>query len=152
MIANIDTRPPVVAYYRMSSKKHDKSIPATIESGCDFAVCDNPHASPLSIHILAAVAEARGVRLGTARKGRWRCREHRRGWKAATKAAALARMQAASRAYAFIVPTMQAMRDVGATYGAIAARLNSDGHSTRAGKPWTATAAWRVLRRNVVVS
>ena len=58
MIANIDTRPPVVAYYRMSSKKQDKSIPATIESGFGFVACDNPHASPLSIHILAAVAEA----------------------------------------------------------------------------------------------
>ena len=60
---------------------------ALMEAGCDFVCCDNPNATPLTIHILAAVAEheakaiserttaalaaakRRGVRLGMARPG-----------------------------------------------------------------------------------
>ena len=30
---------------------------ALMDSGCDFIACDNPHATRLTIHILAAVAE-----------------------------------------------------------------------------------------------
>ncbi len=72
---------------------------ALMESGVDFVACDNPHANRLTIHILAAVAEEegmrisqrtkdaltsarrRGVKLGSARPGHWKGREHLRGWK-----------------------------------------------------------------------
>ena len=67
-----------------------------MESGIDFVCCDNPTANRLTIHILAAVAEdearcisertkaalqasrARGVKLGSARKGHWNGCEARR--------------------------------------------------------------------------
>ena len=39
------------------------------------------------------------------------------------------------------------LRQTGASYQAIADRLNADGHTTRAGKPWNATVAWRVCKR-----
>ena len=34
---------------------------ALMESDVDFVACDNPHANRLTIHILAAVAEAEAV-------------------------------------------------------------------------------------------
>ena len=71
-------------------------LSALMESGVDFKACDNEHANRLTIHILAAVAEAeakaisertktalaaakrRGVKLGSARPGHWKGREDRR--------------------------------------------------------------------------
>ena len=68
-------------------------LSALMESGVDFVACDNEHANRLTIHILAAVAEAeakaisertktalaaakrRGVKLGSARPGHWKGRE-----------------------------------------------------------------------------
>src|SRR5262245_43725144 len=68
-----------------------------MESKVSFVCCDNPHATPLTIHILAAVAEdeakrisertkaalaaakMRGTLLGSARPGHWSGREDRRG-------------------------------------------------------------------------
>ncbi|SFI70252.1 recombinase family protein [Planctomicrobium piriforme] len=137
-------------------------LSSLMESGVDFVACDNPNANRLTVHILAAVAEdeaqrisdrtkaalaaakARGVKLGSARDGHWAGREDRRGWQEATKAAAIARTKAATDAYSFLIPTIQEMREQGASYQAIAGRLNSDGHFTSAGKQWTATAVWRV--------
>src|SRR5262245_32439937 len=64
-------------------------LSALMESKVEFVCCDNPHATPLTIHILAAVAEdeakrisartkaalaaakRRGVVLGSARPGHW---------------------------------------------------------------------------------
>lgn len=140
-------------------------LSALMESGCDFIACDNPHANKLTIHILAAVAQdeaerisertkaalkvakRRGVRLGSARPGHWEGREHRRGWRKAVKVAAAMKRQAALDAYAFLVPTMQGLRDHGATYRVVAECLNREGHMTTAEMPWTATAVWRVLKR-----
>jgi DNA invertase Pin-like site-specific DNA recombinase len=71
-------------------------LSALMESGVDFVACDNEHANRLTIHILAAVAEAeakaisertktalaaakrRGVKLGSARPGHWKGRESKR--------------------------------------------------------------------------
>src|SRR5262245_41996714 len=72
-------------------------LSALMESKVQFVCCDNPHATPLTIHILAAVAEdeakrisdrtraalaaakMRGTLLGSARPGHWSGREDRRG-------------------------------------------------------------------------
>jgi hypothetical protein len=39
------------------------------------------------------------------------------------------------------------MRQQGFSFGAIAAELNQQGHTTRRGKPWNATQVMRVLER-----
>src|SRR5262245_20848184 len=72
-------------------------LSALMESKVQFVCCDNPHATSLTIHILAAVAEdeakrisartkaalaaakMRGTLLGSARPGHWSGREDRRG-------------------------------------------------------------------------
>lgn len=142
-------------------------LSALMESRIEFVCCDNPHATKLTIHILAAVAEdeakrisertraalqvakRRGVLLGSARRGHWRGREERRakGLALAVKAASKARSQAASEAYGFLVSDLQARREQGETLQAIADWLNKAGHQTRAAKQWTPTAVYRVLER-----
>jgi DNA invertase Pin-like site-specific DNA recombinase len=136
---------------------------ALMDSGVDFVCCDNPHANRLTIHILAVVAEdearrisdrtkaaltaykARGGKLGGSRP---ECRNlsneaRQRGAKAAGEANAAK----AKEAYADLIDEMVEWRNQGASYQMIADRLNHDGQTTQRGKPWTATAAWRVLGR-----
>ena len=42
-----------------------------MEAGTPFVACDNPHATPLTIHILAAVAEDEAKRIAPGRKPPW---------------------------------------------------------------------------------
>src|SRR6266849_4699770 len=90
-----------------------------MNSGADFVACDNPAANRLTLHILAAVAEAeakaisdrtkaalaaakrRGIRLGSARPGHWKGREARRlaGARKGAKAAGESLARAAAEAY-----------------------------------------------------
>lgn len=141
-------------------------VAALMESKVDFVCCDNPHASPLTIHILAAIAEdeakrisqrtrdalaalkARGVKLGSAREGHWTGREERRrdGLSKARLAARAARRDAARRAIAFLIPSITAMRTDGLSYHQIAEKLNSDGLTTRNGKQWSAMAVLRACK------
>lgn len=142
-------------------------LSALMESKCDFVACDNPHATPFTIHILAAVAEheakmisartssalqalkARGVKLGSARKGHWQGREKARlaGSTKGAKVAAEAHRQAANEAYADLYPTVKAMRAEGRTLWQIADALTEQGHTTRSGKAWNASQVSRVLQR-----
>lgn len=50
-------------------------------------------------------------------------------------------------AYAPILPMVRELRDGGATLAAVAEKLNAEGHSTAAGRPFTATAIFRLLNR-----
>jgi DNA invertase Pin-like site-specific DNA recombinase len=138
-----------------------------MNSAVDFVACDNPAATRLTLHILAAVAEAeakaisdrtkaalaaakaRGTLLGSARPGHWKGREAARlaGARAGSLAGAKARAQAAAEAYTDLLPTMEKLTAEGLSLRAIAQRLNAEGHTTRRGRPWNPIQVARVLER-----
>ncbi len=142
-------------------------LSALMDSAVPFVACDNPHANRLTLHILAAVAEAeakaisertkgalsaakaRGVPLGSARAGHWEGREEARREGASRGAAVSAeiRSKAAVEAYADLRPIMEELRTDGASLQAIADKLNTDGHTTRRGRPWNPVQVARVLER-----
>jgi DNA invertase Pin-like site-specific DNA recombinase len=135
-----------------------------MNSGCEFAAADMPSANRFMLHIMAAVAEheakaisertkaalaayrARGGKLGGELP---QCRnlsqaDRRKGAKLAGEAVA----KAAAEAYADLTPAMREWRAAGLTLAAIAERLNTEGHTTRRGKPWNPVQVLRVLERS----
>lgn len=135
-----------------------------LDSGVEFVNCQSPHDPPLVTRIKAAIDQeelekirsrtkaalaaykARGGKLGSARP---ECRNNLtqagrlRGAAVAGRRAA----QRAREAYADLVPAMRSWRAGGASYAAIATLLNSEGHTTRNGKSWSATQVNRVLTK-----
>jgi DNA invertase Pin-like site-specific DNA recombinase len=139
-------------------------LSALLESKVDFLACDNPHANKLTIHLLAAVAEheaemisqrtkaalqaykARGGKLGAQLP---QCRNLTPDAVARGRARSIqARAKAAAEAYADLAPAMREWRAAGLSLAAIAVRLNSEGHTTRRGKPWNPVQVLRVLERS----
>jgi DNA invertase Pin-like site-specific DNA recombinase len=137
-------------------------VSGLMEAQVDFVACDNPTANPLTIHILAAVAEdearrisertrdalaaakRRGVKLGAARP---ECRNltdeaRRRGAQAGAEAA----KQQADEAYADLRDLLASLRPY-FSYQQIADILNMRGERTRRGKPWSDVAVMRVVQR-----
>ena len=134
-----------------------------MEAKADFVACDNPAANKLTLHILAAVAEAeaeaisartkaaltaykaRGGKLGGQLK---QCRNltqeaRQRG----AKAAGVAIRAKATEAYSDLAPIVGELRGKGFSQQAIADELNRLGHTTRRAKPWNQTQVGRVLQR-----
>jgi DNA invertase Pin-like site-specific DNA recombinase len=131
-------------------------ISSLMESGVDFVACDNPHATKLTIQILAAVAEheremisqrtkaalaaakARGVRLGNPRLKPGDTRRARQ----ARSRRALAHARDVARYIAEV-------RRAGCTsLGEIARALTARGIATAAGgEEWTAEGVKRILAR-----
>jgi DNA invertase Pin-like site-specific DNA recombinase len=134
-----------------------------MESGIDFVACDNPTASRLTIHILAAVAEeearlisertrnalaahkARGGLLGPATF------KNREEWKAkqteARKQATRRNAEIAAVAYEEVRPIILSLRGQGWSFQLIADELNRLDHRTRTGKTWNKSQIKRVADR-----
>ena len=133
-------------------------LASLMESGVPFVCCDNPHATPLTLHILAAVAEeetrmisertraalaaakARGVKLG---RDNLTVEGRARG----LAQSARARSERAAADHAPILPLIRELHAAGSSQQAIADRLNTEGHLTRTGKPWHQVAVKRLLDR-----
>jgi DNA invertase Pin-like site-specific DNA recombinase len=138
-----------------------------MNAGVEFTACDNPSANRLTVHILAAVAEAeavaisqrttaalaaakrRGQLLGSSRPGHWQGREQARlnGAAEARKVSAKVRHEQALAAVADLLPLMRAGRSDGKTFASIAEELNAAGHTTSTGKTWNAVGVIQVMRR-----
>lgn len=136
-----------------------------MDSPVDFVCCDNPVASRLTIHVMAAVAEeearqisertkaalaaakASGVKLGSARPDHWKGREHLRGWKTGAKKSSEIRKRNAQIAYAFVYEEMKKMRAAGDSLDTIAKKLNLAGHRTTTGNEFNAPTIWRIFKR-----
>src|SRR3984893_14607550 len=134
-------------------------ISSLMESGVDFVACDNPHATRLTIHILAAVAEheremmsqrttaalgaprARGVKLGNPRL--------KPGARRPTRPARQARTDTAIAHAALVLPYIEAARKAGCvSLGELARALTARGIDTPAGgREWRAAQVSRVLAR-----
>jgi DNA invertase Pin-like site-specific DNA recombinase len=130
-----------------------------MESGVDFVAADNPHATRLTIHILAAIAEheakaisdrtkaalaaakARGVKLGNP-NGAAPLRGQGNG------AAVTAVREGADRRAKELLPVIEAIKAEGhETLWAIAKELNERGIMTARGRRWHASTVRDVLRR-----
>jgi DNA invertase Pin-like site-specific DNA recombinase len=142
-------------------------LAAMLESQVDFVAVDNPTANRLTVHILAAVAEAeakaisertkvalaaarrRGARLGSARPGHWDGREQRRlaGSKIGAARAAAVHRASAKAGYADLLPTIVEFRDGGDSLRTIAVKLNALGHTTRSGGQWNPMTVRNVLTK-----
>jgi DNA invertase Pin-like site-specific DNA recombinase len=136
---------------------------ALMDSTVPFVAVDNPHANRLTLHSLAAVAEAEAKAISDrtkaalaaykARGGKLggqlpQCRNLSpdtiaKGRENSIKARGLA----AREAYADLQPLMDDMRGKGLTLQAMATELNGQGHTTRRGKPWNPVQVMRVLGR-----
>lgn len=140
-------------------------LSALMDSTVPFVACDNPHANRLTLHILAAVAEAEALAISQrtkaalaaykARGGKLgadlpQCRnltQEARAKGAHRAGEAVARI--AKEAYADLLPTIKSMRSDGKPLQAIAGALNAQGHTTRRGRPWNPVQVARVLERAV---
>jgi DNA invertase Pin-like site-specific DNA recombinase len=134
-------------------------ISSLMESGVDFVACDNPHATRLTIHILAAVAEheremisqrtiaalaaakARGVKLDNPKLkpgDRW-----------AARLARQARTDTAIAHAGDVLPYIDAARKAGCvSLGELARALTARGIETPAGgRGWNASQVRRILSR-----
>lgn len=138
-----------------------------MESGVDFVCCDNPHATRLTIHVLAAVAEheaqaissrtraalqaakARGQLLGSLRPGHWDGKEEAReeGQKLAIQAAAEARKAKRLVQPEAVLPILKELKAKGLSLRAMAQRLNERGILSFTGLPWNPMAISRILKR-----
>ena len=130
-----------------------------MESGVDFVACDNPHATRLTIHILAAVAEheremisartiaalaaakARGVRLGNP--------QLKPGDRSAARTARQARTDIAIAHARDVLPYIEAARKAGCnSLGELARALTARGIAAPAGgRDWNASQVRRILAR-----
>lgn len=124
---------------------------ALMESGLDFVCCDNPNATRLTIHILAAVAEDEARRISERTKAALAALKARGSKLGSPKAAQLgpqAGRQNAAKAAAFVAdvrPLAERKRAAGWTYEQIAHYLTGKGILTRRGKPWSNVTVRRML-------
>lgn len=148
-------------------------LSALMESRVQFVCVDNPHATPLTVHILAAVAEAeakaiserttaalqaarrRGTLLGSARPGFWDQPERRearaRGAHLGGKVAAESHRRAANEVYGHLYQRLAEMRGGGMSLRQIARALTGEGQMTRRGCPWSASQVLLVLERGAAL-
>jgi DNA invertase Pin-like site-specific DNA recombinase len=158
----------VLVVARLDRLSRDLQFLVTLmNSEVEFVACDNATANRLTLHILAAVAEAeakaisdrtkaalaaakkRGLKLGSARPGHWKGREDRRlaGAKKGARAAGLVLAKAATEAYGDLRPIVADLRQKGLSLNAIADELNTLGHTTRRGRRWNPVQVARILHR-----
>jgi DNA invertase Pin-like site-specific DNA recombinase len=136
-------------------------LSAIMDSGVDFAACDQPHASRFTLHILAAVAEHEAKMISERTKAALAAYKRRGGLLGGSRPECRNLTDAAREcgikhsnetnhakaveSYSDLLPTMLEWREAGQTLQEIAAILNEQGHTTRRGKPWNHVQVMRVL-------
>jgi DNA invertase Pin-like site-specific DNA recombinase len=135
-------------------------ISGLMESGVDFVACDMPHASRLTIHILAAMAEHEREQISARTKAALAAAKKRRirlgnpalkpGTSEAAQRAALAKSRIAAKRTEEILPLIEQAREAGAvTLREIAAALTARGIVTPSGRrQWHPQQVTRMLRQS----
>lgn len=138
-----------------------------MDSGLDFVCCDNPHATRLTIHIFAAVAEQeataisertrlalgqaklRGVLLGSSRPGHWAGREERRllGSQRGVERAAIVRRTSSRSHNALAVNEAASLVTAGQSWQAAADALNKRGLVTSRGNAWSKSSLYSASKK-----
>jgi DNA invertase Pin-like site-specific DNA recombinase len=130
-----------------------------MESGIEFVACDNPHASRLTIHILAAIAEHESRLISSRVKAAVEAarargvvfKNHSKLSPAAIQkgilASRAARIKRTRKAYADLVPLLLELRTTGYTHRRIADHLNGLGHRNQFGNAFTDASVRTILRR-----
>lgn len=130
-------------------------ISGLMESGIKFVCVDNPSVTPLTLHVLAAVAEQEAKMIATRTKDALAAAKQR-GAKLgkpenltpdAVKKGRAASKTKAVDAYSKIMNYVCVLQKQGKTYAEIATQLNKDGYKTRNGKEFTSMTVWRMTQR-----
>jgi len=129
-------------------------VSSLMESGVKFVAADNPSANELTIHILAAVAQAERKAIGERTRAALAAAK-KRGQKLGNPRIELARTSAldslSARARHFAettLPTIRHLQSCGCkTLSSVADALNARAVPAARGGTWTATAVRRVLSR-----
>ncbi len=138
---------------RLSRNVH--FISGLMESGVKFVACDMPSVTPLTLHVLAAVAEQEATMISARTKaalGALKARGVVLGMPSnmthdAQIAGAAHNRAQAVRAYATVLNYARMLRSRGDSLAAIAATLNGDGYTTRTGKAFSPMTVKRLLDR-----
>ncbi len=135
-----------------------------MESGVHFVPADRPGQNRLETHFRAmidedeaeriadrvrrgmAIARERGAKFGFQNQVTEEKAGHKRGFLAASRAAAAARHDRILETYGFMMPFVFQLREDGQTYEVIANSLNALGHTTSAMKPFSAMAVYRLIK------
>ncbi|TXK26542.1 resolvase [Pontibacter qinzhouensis] len=126
-------------------------------SKVDFVCCDIPELSTLTLGIFATMAQYERERISQRIKDAFAAKKARgEVWNTNNNVTAETRLKAAQairtkartdKAVTAVVDIIVLMKDAGATYRAIAARLNDRGYTTRQGAQWSSTTVMRVHKR-----
>lgn len=126
-----------------------------MESGVEFVACDNPQATPFTLHILSAVAEHEAKMISSrtksaldAKKGRdgeWRVSQLTTAGK--QKGSTTMKKKAVDAHSLLLVEKIKGLRAEGNGYKKIALELNRLGETTRQGKSFHAITVKRILDR-----
>ena len=138
-------------------------VSSLMESNVQFLACDNPHASRLNVHILAAIAEEEARLISERTKAAlqaFRLRggvlgpssfQNRNAWlpkqEQARKLATLRNAEIAASSYQEVRPIILSLRGQGLSLQAIADELNRQDHRTRRGAAWNRTQIKRLVDR-----
>jgi DNA invertase Pin-like site-specific DNA recombinase len=135
-------------------------VSGLMESGVPFDCADRPGADPFRLHIEAAIAEEEARKISQRTKDALAAAKRRgvllgsrnpacRGLSDASRQRGTASTRAkATIYYTDVLPIIKGRRAAGATLEAIATELNTAGHVTQTGLPYTATTVYRLLTRS----
>lgn len=138
---------------RLSRNLH--FVTGLMESGVNFVCVDNPTANPLTIQIMACLAENEAKLISErtksaliAAKNRGTVLGNPNGINSSVREKATAAIKRnALAAYSQISGYMLSLRENGKSLAEIAHKLNIEGHKTRQGKLWNPIQVSRVLQK-----